>query len=62
MGESVKLAYVDQSRDALNDKNTVFEELSDGLDSITVGQFSMPSRAYVGRFNFKGCGSTKSDW
>ena len=59
VGESVKLAYVDQSRDALNDKNTVFEELSDGLDSITVGQFSMPSRAYVGRFNFKGADQQK---
>lgn len=54
IGDTVKLAYVDQSREALNDKKTVWEELSDGLDSIIVGQFSMPSRAYVGRFNFKG--------
>jgi len=45
---------VDQSRDALNDKNTVWQEVSDGLDIIQVGNFQMPSRAYLGRFNFKG--------
>lgn len=59
VGDTVKLAYVDQSRDALNDKQTVWEELSDGLDYVTVGQFSMSSRAYVGRFNFKGSDQQK---
>lgn len=59
VGETVELAYVDQSRDNLNNNNTVWEELSDGLDNITVGQFSMPSRAYVGRFNFKGSDQQK---
>lgn len=54
IGETVQMAYVDQSRDALNGDNTVWEELSDGQDYITVGNFQMPSRAYVGRFNFKG--------
>ena len=54
LGETVQLASVDQSRDALNDKNTVWQEVSDGLDNIQVGQFQMPSRAYLGRFNFKG--------
>lgn len=60
VGDTVKFAYVDQSRDALNDKKTIWEELSDGLDQITVGQFSMPSRAYVGRFNFKGTDQQKT--
>jgi ATP-binding cassette ChvD family protein len=59
LGETVQLAYVDQSRDALNDHKTVWEELSDGLDLITVGNFQMPSRAYVGRFNFKGTDQQK---
>jgi len=54
VGDSVKLAYVDQSRDALDGSKTVWEEISEGLDYITVGTFQMPSRAYVGRFNFKG--------
>lgn len=54
VGESVKLAYVDQSRDALNPKNTVWQEISNGQDIMTIGTFQMPSRAYVGRFNFKG--------
>lgn len=53
-GDTVDLAYVDQSRDSLDDNKNVWEEVSDGLDFITVGQFSFPSRAYVGRFNFKG--------
>lgn len=53
-GETVKLAYVDQSRDALDDKKTVWEEISDGQDIMMVGQYEMPSRAYVSRFNFKG--------
>lgn len=58
-GETVKLAYVDQSRDSLTDKNTVWQEISDGLDNITVGNYVTPSRAYVGRFNFKGADQQK---
>lgn len=54
IGETVQLSYVDQSRDTLNDKKTVWEELSDGLDQIIVGGYQIPSRAYLGRFNFKG--------
>lgn len=53
VGETVDLAYVDQSRDSLDDSKTVWEEISDGLDIITVGNYEVPSRAYVGRFNFK---------
>jgi ATP-binding cassette ChvD family protein len=53
-GETVKLAYVDQSRDALDGNKTVWEEISDGLDVITLGDAEMNSRAYVGAFNFKG--------
>jgi len=59
IGDTVKLSYVDQSRDALDDKKTVWQELSDGQDYITVGQYSLPSRAYVGRFNFKGADQQK---
>lgn len=54
IGETVDIAYVDQSRDALDDKKTVWEEISDGLDIIQVGKYETQSRAYVGRFNFKG--------
>jgi ATP-binding cassette ChvD family protein len=54
IGETVELAYVDQSRDALDPNKTVWEEISDGLDVITVGKYTVQSRAYVGRFNFKG--------
>ncbi|HET7673895.1 MAG TPA: energy-dependent translational throttle protein EttA [Gammaproteobacteria bacterium] len=54
IGETVKLAYVDQSRDALDGNKTVWEEISGGHDIITVGSYETPSRAYVGRFNFKG--------
>ncbi|HEY2466061.1 MAG TPA: energy-dependent translational throttle protein EttA [Steroidobacteraceae bacterium] len=54
LGASVKLAYVDQSRQALNDKNTVWQEISGGLDLIKVGNYETSSRGYVGRFNFKG--------
>ena len=54
VGPSVKLAYVDQSRQALNDKNSVWQEISNGLDMIKVGNYETPSRGYVGRFNFKG--------
>jgi ATP-binding cassette ChvD family protein len=53
-GPSTKLAYVDQSRQALDDKKTVFQEISGGLDLIKVGNYETPSRGYVGRFNFKG--------
>jgi len=59
-GDTVDLAYVDQSRDALNNDKNVWEEISDGLDYITVGQTSFPSRAYVGRFNFKGAAQQKN--
>ncbi|EIF29539.1 ATP-binding cassette protein, ChvD family [Burkholderia sp. Ch1-1] len=53
-GPTVKLAYVDQSRDALDSSKTVFEEISGGADVLTVGKYETPSRAYIGRFNFKG--------
>ncbi len=59
IGETVELAYVDQSRDALDGEKTVFEEISDGSDNITVGNYTVPSRAYVGRFNFKGSDQQK---
>ena len=59
VGETVKIAYVDQSRDALDDSRTVWEEISDGLDVIQVGQYQTPSRVYVGRFNFKGSDQQK---
>lgn len=58
LGSSVKLSYVDQSRD-LNGDNTVFEEISEGNDMITVGTYQTPSRAYCGRFNFKGSDQQK---
>ncbi|MGD7036242.1 energy-dependent translational throttle protein EttA [Methylotuvimicrobium buryatense] len=54
IGQTVQLAYVDQMRDNLDPNKTVWEEISDGLDIITVGKYETPSRAYVGRFNFKG--------
>jgi len=54
IGPSVSLAYVDQSRQTLNDKKTVWEEISGGQDIIRVDNYETPSRAYVGRFNFKG--------
>jgi ATP-binding cassette ChvD family protein len=54
LGPSVRLAYVDQSRQTLNDKNTVWQEISGGLDLIKVGNYETSSRDYVGRFNFKG--------
>ena len=54
LGETVQLAYVDQSRQSLDDGKTVWQELSDGEDIIRVGRYEIPSRAYVGRFNFKG--------
>ena len=54
LGDTVKIASVDQSRDSLNDNKTVWEEISDGLDLISVGNYETSSRAYVGRFNFRG--------
>ncbi|WP_151448824.1 energy-dependent translational throttle protein EttA [Lacisediminimonas profundi] len=54
VGPTVRLSLVDQSRDSLNDKKTVFDDVSQGSDILTVGRFEMPSRAYLGRFNFKG--------
>ncbi|MBP6817819.1 energy-dependent translational throttle protein EttA [Ferrovibrio sp. MS7] len=59
VGESVKLGYVDQSRDSLNDKKTVWEELSNGNDMITLGKREVPSRAYCSWFNFKGADQQK---
>ena len=59
VGETVQLAYVDQSRDSLAGDKSVWAEISDGQDIITVGKFQMPSRAYVGRFNFKGTDQQK---
>ena len=53
-GETVKIAYVDQSRDDLSSDNTVWNEISDGLDNITIGNYTVASRGYVSRFNFKG--------
>ena len=53
-GDTVDIAYVDQSRDALDDSKTVWEEIADGLDMLEVGKYQTSSRAYVGRFNFKG--------
>jgi len=54
IGQTVKLAYVDQSRDALAADKTVFDEVAEGRDILTVGRYEIPSRAYLGRFNFKG--------
>jgi len=54
IGQTVKMAFVDQSRDALSADKTVWEDVSGGLDILTVGKFQMPSRAYCGRFNFNG--------
>ena len=54
VGETVKIAYVDQSRDSLDSSKTIWQEISDDSDTITVGNYQVPSRQYVGRFNFKG--------
>ncbi|TVP81737.1 energy-dependent translational throttle protein EttA, partial [Thioalkalivibrio sp.] len=59
IGDTVQIAYVDQSRDALADEKSVWEEISNGQDIVQVGNFQMPSRAYVGRFNFKGADQQK---
>ncbi|MCY1671422.1 energy-dependent translational throttle protein EttA [Novosphingobium sp. SL115] len=60
IGSTVHLGYVDQSRDALNPKNNVWEEISDGLDYMTVNKQDMSTRAYVGAFNFKGADQQKN--
>src|SRR6266853_1530782 len=59
VGPTVKIAFVDQSRDALAGEKTVWEEVSGGQDVLTVGKFEMPSRAYIGRFNFRGADQQK---
>ena len=59
LGETVQLAYVDQSREDLDGEKTVWEEISDGLDNISIGAYTVNSRAYVGRFNFKGSDQQK---
>jgi len=59
VGDSVKLGYVDQSRDSLADDKTVWQEISDGMDQITIGKRSVPSRAYVAAFNFRGADQQK---
>ncbi len=59
LGHTTKLAYVDQSRDALDPKNNVWQEVSGGSDIITIGSFEIQSRAYIGRFNFKGTDQQK---
>ncbi|TDQ57220.1 ATP-binding cassette ChvD family protein [Mesocricetibacter intestinalis] len=59
LGETVVLASVDQFRDSMDDKKTVWEEISGGQDILTIGNFEIPSRAYVGRFNFKGVDQQK---
>jgi ATP-binding cassette protein, ChvD family len=59
LGETVQLAYVDQSRDELNPNNTVWQEISDGLDTLVIGSYEVASRGYVSRFNFKGTDQQK---
>ena len=59
VGESVKIAYVDQSRDALPNEKTAWEAVSDGLDQLVVGNYEIPSRAYLSRFNFRGADQQK---
>jgi len=59
LGKTVKLAHVDQARDALQGDKTVWEDVSGGQDTITVGKFQMPSRAYLARFNFRGADQQK---
>ncbi|MBT8449393.1 MAG: energy-dependent translational throttle protein EttA [Gammaproteobacteria bacterium] len=60
VGPTVELAYVDQSRDSLDDSKTIWEEISENQDIIKVGNYEVPSRAYVGRFNFKGTDQQKN--
>ena len=54
IGKTAKISIVDQTRESLDNNKTVFDEISGGADTLTVGRFEMPSRAYLGRFNFKG--------
>ncbi|MDB5822967.1 MAG: ATPase component of transporter with duplicated ATPase domain [Herminiimonas sp.] len=60
IGSTVRVSLVDQSRDSLSSNKTVFEDVSGGADILTVGRFEMPSRAYLGRFNFKGSDQQKN--
>jgi sulfate-transporting ATPase len=60
IGKTVKIAHVDQSRESLQGDKTVFEDVCGGQDTITVGKFQMPSRAYLARFNFRGADQQKS--
>ena len=59
LGETVDMAYVDQSRDSLEGGNTIWQEISDGQDNLQIGNYEIPSRAYVSRFNFKGSDQQK---
>jgi len=59
LGKTVKLAFVDQSRDTLDSSKSVWQEISGGADIITIGKYETPSRAYIGRFNFKGADQQK---
>ena len=59
VGDTVQIAAVDQSRDALDDSKTVWQEISNGQDILKVGNYETPSRAYVGRFNFRGAEQQK---
>ena len=59
IGKTVKMAYVEQTREELSDRKTVWEDVSGGLDTIAVGRFQMPSRAYLARFNFRGADQQK---
>jgi ATPase subunit of ABC transporter with duplicated ATPase domains len=60
LGKTVKLAFVDQTRDALDGSKSVWQEISGGADIITIGKYETPSRAYIGRFNFKGADQQKN--
>jgi ATP-binding cassette ChvD family protein len=60
IGETVEIAFVEQSRESLDDSKTVWEAISDGLDNITIGSYEINSRTYVGRFNFKGTDQQKN--
>ena len=61
IGQTARVSIVDQNRgDSLADNKSVFEDVSGGADMLTVGRFEMPSRAYLGRFNFKGGGPAKA--
>jgi sulfate-transporting ATPase len=59
LGPTVRLAFAEQTRETLDDEKTVFEDVAGGLDVLEVGKFQMPSRAYLGRFNFKGADQQK---